>query len=521
MKRKGTTMTDQETVNQGRAATVKVEDLEAAPWNARRAIEKDGIQELAASIEHDGLLQPLVVRGRGAASGYEVICGARRLAAVQLLNYKEVRVWIVTADDARAKVMNLAENIQRASLTALEEAAAFQKLVEVDGLTAVQIAAEIGKAHDATYVYQRLRLMQLIPKWRKELEARRISTGVALQIGRVPAEAQEALAGQYLRRGAGGIEDDSLTVREVRDWIRGNAMLALKDAPWSLADAGLPGGACEVCPKRTGAAIELFPDLAKGKDKAGDLCLDVVCWKKKEETHITLAKKRDPKLIELKGWEEGHVWKASAGGTAKGIILQEGFHQEAMARGTIVAIEMIKRNELPMVDGAGRKTDGKTLRQEAEIRRRTVLAVVNHLLIEGASVEDWRMAVKILVGRMMNDDRRGLCKVLALEAKKTAYGSPDFERALIDWAEAKHRGDSAVYPVLAVGCASSVRMVGSKDPIQAAAIRMKIDTKAIARAVREGTKTPTVKGGEKTIKKVLIVKRATVGSKGTRTTKTK
>jgi hypothetical protein len=192
-----------------------------------------------------------------------------------------------------------------------------------------------------------------------------------------------------------------------------------------------------------------------------------------------------------------------------------------MARGTIVAIEMIKRNELPMVDGAGRKTDGKTLRQEAEIRRRTVLAVVNHLLIEGASVEDWRMAVKILVGRMMNDDRRGLCKVLALEAKKTAYGSPDFERALIDWAEAKHRGDSAVYPVLAVGCASSVRMVGSKDPIQAAAIRMKIDTKAIARAVREGTKTPTVKGGEKTIKKVLIVKRATVGSKGTRTTKTK
>jgi hypothetical protein len=381
-------------------------------------------------------------------------------------------------------------------------------LVETEGLTVEQVATEIGKAHDPTYVYQRLRLMKLSPKWRKELEAGRISTGVALQVGRVPEETQGALAAQYLRK---GMEDDTLTVRDVRDWIRGNAMLALSDAPWDLADAALPGGACSLCPKRTGAAIELFPDLAKGKEKAGDLCLDVVCWKKKEETFIALQRKQNPDLVELKGWEEGHKWQAKKGGTKKGIIVQEGYAQDSAVRGTVLEIEVVKTREGATEGSGAAKGDAKKLRQAAEVRRRVIGAVARGVLVRDPVMSEWEFAVSQLVGRVMNDDRRMLCKALEIEAKKAAYGGLDFEGALVRWFKDNHPLNYRAFLVLAVACVGSVRHAGKTDPVAAMAVRLKIDLDAIARDVKAGKKAVA----EKTTGKATAVK----GVKGAKSVK--
>src|SRR5207237_10396452 len=110
------------------------------PW---RVFDESRPAELAESIHHQGMLQPLVVRQ--VDQGYELIIGERRLPAAQRAGLERVSVVIKEVSDAESLEMALVENIQREELTPVEEALAYRQLIEDFHLTQEQVAARVGK----------------------------------------------------------------------------------------------------------------------------------------------------------------------------------------------------------------------------------------------------------------------------------------------------------------------------------------------------------------------------------------
>jgi ParB family chromosome partitioning protein len=131
-----------------------VSDIQPSPRNPRRAAKDVG--DLADSIGEYGLMQPIVVRS--AATGYEIVAGHRRFAAVQELGWSRVPAIIREADDDTAYLLTLIENLQRADLTAREESRALELLVRERGWTTRQVAAGIKRSQ--AYVSKRLRLFE-------------------------------------------------------------------------------------------------------------------------------------------------------------------------------------------------------------------------------------------------------------------------------------------------------------------------------------------------------------------------
>lgn len=127
------------------------------PNQPRKQFEKEKLEELRQSIERYGVLQPIVVRR--AAGYYEIIAGERRFQAAKLAGREEIPALVVTADSDRVMELALIENIQRADLNAIEEAVAYEQLMQTLGLTQQQLADRVGKSR--SHVTNSLRLLRL------------------------------------------------------------------------------------------------------------------------------------------------------------------------------------------------------------------------------------------------------------------------------------------------------------------------------------------------------------------------
>ena len=138
--------------------TVPVSEIDVNPDQPRKIFSPDALGELAASIARDGLLQPVLVR-RTPAGRYEIIAGERRFRAAKLAGLTELPAVLVEADDATAARYALVENLQREDLNPLEEAGAYQALIDRYGLTQEQIAEQVGLSRSA--VANSLRLLGL------------------------------------------------------------------------------------------------------------------------------------------------------------------------------------------------------------------------------------------------------------------------------------------------------------------------------------------------------------------------
>ncbi|MBO4562879.1 MAG: ParB/RepB/Spo0J family partition protein [Clostridia bacterium] len=128
------------------------------PDQPRRTFDEAGIAELAKSIEHVGLIQPLIVRRAG--RGYELIAGERRLRAVKMLGYKTVACIVDSSsneDDSALRAM--VENLQREDLHFFEEAECFAALLNRLGATQEELGSRIGKSQ--SYIANKLRLLKL------------------------------------------------------------------------------------------------------------------------------------------------------------------------------------------------------------------------------------------------------------------------------------------------------------------------------------------------------------------------
>lgn len=132
--------------------------IQPNPYQPRIDFDAQGLDELAASIKQNGLLQPIVVR-INSKKEYELIAGERRLRACRQLGMAAIPALIIDADGAKAAQLALIENIQRQNLSAVEEAKAYLQMIRMSGLTQDELAAAVGKAQPS--IANKLRLLNL------------------------------------------------------------------------------------------------------------------------------------------------------------------------------------------------------------------------------------------------------------------------------------------------------------------------------------------------------------------------
>ncbi|HEV3032085.1 MAG TPA: ParB/RepB/Spo0J family partition protein, partial [Polyangia bacterium] len=129
---------------QGGLRTIAIEDIHPSAGQPRKQFDDARLDELAASIEKQGIIQPLVVRLRD-GGGYELIAGERRWRAAQRAGMHEVPAVVRDVAEKRAFEMALVENLQRQDLNPIEEAQGFERLIDEFGYTQEALAARVGK----------------------------------------------------------------------------------------------------------------------------------------------------------------------------------------------------------------------------------------------------------------------------------------------------------------------------------------------------------------------------------------
>jgi ParB family transcriptional regulator, chromosome partitioning protein len=194
--------------------TIAVEEIHPSPGQPRTQFHDARLDELAASIRTQGIIQPLIVRarsGQGENAGYELIAGERRWRAAQRAGLHEVPAVVRDVAPTQAFEMALVENLQREDLNPLEEATAYQRLVEEFGYTQEQLSDRVGK--DRSTVANALRLLRLPESVRALVAEGRLSMGHARALlGLEAAAAMEKLA----RR----VVSAELSVRKVEELVR-------------------------------------------------------------------------------------------------------------------------------------------------------------------------------------------------------------------------------------------------------------------------------------------------------------
>jgi ParB family chromosome partitioning protein len=177
---------------------IPVAKIEPNPAQPRQVFDEDALQELAASIKEVGLLQPIVVRQHG--DGFEVIMGERRLRAHQLAGLTTIPAIVRATDETHLLRDALLENLQRVQLNPLEEAAAYQQLIDDFDCTQEQVAEQVHKSRP--HVTNTLRLLKLPPSIQRRVAAEVLSAGHARALLGLddPAE-QERLAARIVAEG--------------------------------------------------------------------------------------------------------------------------------------------------------------------------------------------------------------------------------------------------------------------------------------------------------------------------------
>jgi len=196
------------TVHAPGVQTLPVDVMGPSPFQPRRAMDQDLLQELANSIAQRGILQPLLVRPTpGAAGSYQIIAGERRWRAAQLARLHDVPVLVRDLSDADAMAAGLVENLQRADLNAVEEAAGYQRLLDEFKMTQEQLAEAIGKSR--SHITHTLRVLNLPAEVQQMVRQGDLSVGHA----RVLVNHDHPLAA------ARAILSEKLTVKQIQDEV--------------------------------------------------------------------------------------------------------------------------------------------------------------------------------------------------------------------------------------------------------------------------------------------------------------
>ncbi|SEG58244.1 ParB/RepB/Spo0J family partition protein [Vibrio hangzhouensis] len=193
----------------GDLAELSINSLRPGIYQPRKDMASEALEELAASIQSQGIIQPIVVRSVGHEQ-YEIIAGERRWRAARQAGLKMVPCLVKNVQDRAAVAMALIENIQREDLNAIEEAQALERLQDEFELTHQQVADVIGKSRTA--VSNLLRLNQLETPVKKLVEDKLLDMGHARALLALEGDVQCELAATVAKK--------QLTVRQTEDLVK-------------------------------------------------------------------------------------------------------------------------------------------------------------------------------------------------------------------------------------------------------------------------------------------------------------
>ena len=191
---------------------VAVEFLRPNPRNPRRRFSEPELDELATSIRQRGIIQPIVVRALSGVPGtFEIVAGERRWRAAQRAGLNEVPVVVVEIDDRTSLEYAILENVQRADLNAIEEAAGYERLMGEFQYTQAELADLLGKSR--SHLANTLRLLQLPPAIQDRVTASEITAGHARAL--LSVRDPEAIARRIVAEGLSVREVEALAAAEV------------------------------------------------------------------------------------------------------------------------------------------------------------------------------------------------------------------------------------------------------------------------------------------------------------------
>jgi len=209
-----------EEVQSKKIAFLELGKVKPNPLQPREDFDPESMAELVQSIKEKGLLQPILVRPKG--DNYELIAGERRLRAANLLNLKEIPAIIKDVEDRDSLELALIENIQRQELNPIEEARAYQYLIEKFQLTQEEVGDVLGKSRVA--ITNCLRLLKLPGEIQEEVRSGRISYAH----GRALLEIEDV---NMQRKMVRDIISKSLSVRELESIIKTRRPMAGRARP--------------------------------------------------------------------------------------------------------------------------------------------------------------------------------------------------------------------------------------------------------------------------------------------------
>jgi ParB family chromosome partitioning protein len=204
-----------------------VEKLQRSPYQPRREFEPQALEELAASIRAQGILQPIVVRPVGDGKQYEIIAGERRWRAAQLAELSEVPAIIREVSDENALALAIIENLQREDLNPLEEAMGLERLITEFKLTHQQLSEVVGKSRTA--VTNLLRVLSLRPEVKTMLEHNDLELGHAKALLALEGAKQVEVARMVVARGLSVRQTEALVRLAQQGELRPEAVKAQPD----------------------------------------------------------------------------------------------------------------------------------------------------------------------------------------------------------------------------------------------------------------------------------------------------
>ena len=187
---------------------VQIKDIQKNPYQPRKEFSEEKIQELAQSIKENGLIQPIIVR-KSPVFGYEILAGERRYRASIAAGLSKVPVIVKQLSDQDMMLHSIIENLQRENLNPIEEAKAYQSLID-KGFTHTEIAEKMGKSRP--YITNLVRLLGLPKHILTEVESGKLSQAHARLLIQLSSDKQDKLLNR--------IQTENLSVRQVEQILQ-------------------------------------------------------------------------------------------------------------------------------------------------------------------------------------------------------------------------------------------------------------------------------------------------------------
>ena len=203
---------------------VQIKDIQKNPYQPRKEFSEEKIQELAQSIKENGLIQPIIVR-KSPVLGYEILAGERRYRASIAAGLSEVPVIVKQLSDQDMMLHSIIENHQRENLNPIEEAKAYQSLID-KGFTHTEIAEKMGKSRP--YITNLVRLLGLPKHILTEVESGKLSQAHARLLIQLSSDKQDKLLNR--------IQTENLSVRQVEQILQKTKKISKKEKDYFVKE---------------------------------------------------------------------------------------------------------------------------------------------------------------------------------------------------------------------------------------------------------------------------------------------